>query len=227
LVPNSGWFCPFVQRAWIALELKGIPYQYKEENPYHKDKEFLAINPKGLVPAVKYQSKALYESIVLLEFFEDAFPKTEPLLPSDPYERAQVRLMVDHISKNVVSNFFKLIQSQEKEGQDSAREDLYKALRHFSETLKGPYWAGDKITHADIALIPFVARLYIPEKHRGLDRNQVDKKFADWCKRVLDLEVVKNTSSEPDHYEEIYGRYLRDEAQSEAAKATRSGKAIP
>ena len=30
-----------------------------------------------------------------------------------------------------------------------------------------------------------------------------------------------------EHYAEIYGRYLRDEAQSEAAKAVRAGRAIP
>ena len=28
------------------------------------------------------------------------------------------------------------------------------------------------------------------------------------------------------HYAEIYGRYLRDEAQSEAAKAIRAGRAF-
>lgn len=36
LVRNSSirWFCPFVQRAWIALEEGRPPYQYKEVNPY-------------------------------------------------------------------------------------------------------------------------------------------------------------------------------------------------
>ena len=36
-------FCPFAQRVWIALEEKGIPYEYKEVNPYKKEKHFLGM----------------------------------------------------------------------------------------------------------------------------------------------------------------------------------------
>ena len=31
------WFCPFAQRAWIAMEEKGVEYLYVEMNPYEHD----------------------------------------------------------------------------------------------------------------------------------------------------------------------------------------------
>lgn len=70
----AGWFCPFVQRAWMVLEEKKIPYQYIEVNPYHKPQSLLSLNPRGLVPTLEYEGKPLYESNVIMEFLDDAFP---------------------------------------------------------------------------------------------------------------------------------------------------------
>lgn len=56
----SGWFCPFVQRAWTVLEEKKIPYQYIEVNPYDKPKSLLDLNPRGLVPTLQYDNKVGY-----------------------------------------------------------------------------------------------------------------------------------------------------------------------
>jgi len=30
----GSWFCPYVQRVWIALEEKNIVYEYVEIDPY-------------------------------------------------------------------------------------------------------------------------------------------------------------------------------------------------
>ncbi|ETW74827.1 glutathione S-transferase [Heterobasidion irregulare TC 32-1] len=228
LVFYAGWFCPYAQRGWIALEEKGIPYQYKEINPYHKEKHFLAINPKGLVPAIEYQNKPLYESLIISEFLEDAFPTHEPhLLPADPFARAQARLWIDHISKAVIPAFQRLLQSQEAPKQAAALEELKTALRTLAQNAKGPYFFGEGWSLVDTAIAPWVTRDYIQQEHRGYKREDVSPEWVAYAGKLETRESVVKTRSEKRHYEPIYGRYLRDEAQSEAAKAIRAGRVIP
>ncbi|KZT59574.1 glutathione S-transferase [Calocera cornea HHB12733] len=227
LVFYSGWFCPFVARTWLALEEKGIPYQYKEVNPYKKEPEFLAISPKGLVPAIKWHDKPLHESLVICDFLEEAYPGTPSLYPKDPYDRAQLRISIDTVSKSFLPAFFRLLQSQEPEKQAQALEEVYDALRKWSAPLVGPFYFGEQFTLADIALAPWVARFYIVEQHRNFRASAVGDKFVKWCEAVRARESFKSILSEEKYYEEIYARYLKDEAMSEAAKATRAGRTIP
>lgn len=59
---------PFVQRVWISLEMKGIPYQYIEIDPYKKPQALLEVNPRGLVPALRHGEWGCYESTVIMEY---------------------------------------------------------------------------------------------------------------------------------------------------------------
>ncbi|KAJ6589939.1 glutathione-S-transferase [Mycena vulgaris] len=228
LIFYAGWFCPFVQRSWICLEEKGIPYQYKEVNPYKKEKHFLDINPKGLVPAVEYHGKALYESLVLCEFFEDAYPDHQPtILPGDAYTKAYARIWVDYVGKAFVPAFFRLMQAQEKEKQELFRTELHDILRKFASQIKGPYFLGEEFSLVDVAIVPWITRDYILAEHRAYSREDVSAEWKRYADHVEQRESVVKTKSDKDKYAEIYGRYLSDTAQSEAAKATRTNRAIP
>ncbi|KAI0090723.1 glutathione-S-transferase [Irpex rosettiformis] len=228
LVFYAGWFCPFVQRTWITLEEKGIPYQYVEVNPYKKEKHFLEINPKGLVPAIEYKGKALYESLVLSELLEEEFPNHTPnVLPKDPVERAYARIWIDYVAKSILPWNMRLIQAQEADKQKDALDELNKALRTFAEKIKGPYFLGEQFSLVDIAIVPWVVRDYIITENRGFSREGVSPKWKQYADLVEKRDSVLNTQSDKEYYAEIYGRYLRDEAQSELAKAIRAGKPIP
>ncbi|KAF7315116.1 Glutathione transferase-like protein [Mycena indigotica] len=243
----AGWFCPFVQRSWICLEEKGIPYQYKEVNPYKKEKEFLALNPKGLVPALEYQGRALYESLIICEFLDDAYPDHKPsMLPEDPYQKAYARIWIDFIGKSVLPNFMRLMQAQTEDKRDEARKELHAAMQTFAAEAKGPYFLGEQFSLVDAAIVPWILRDYILHDHRGYHvrrsvrngsgmRSRLRSGRA-WSRRkawVITIALMLNVANffcstqDADKYEEIYGRYLRDEAQSEAAKAIRAGKPIP
>lgn len=156
------------------------------------------INPKGLVPAIEYHGKALYESLVLCEFLEDAYPEHKPhLLPDDPYDRAFSRIWIDHISKNFLPAFFRLLQSQpeEKEKQDEARKDLYRALGTLAAKRKGPYFLGEEFGIVDVAIAPWVVRDYIITEHRAYKREDVPNGWKEWADLLEQRDSVKRTMS--------------------------------
>ncbi|WWC86537.1 uncharacterized protein L201_001414 [Kwoniella dendrophila CBS 6074] len=232
----SGWFCPFNQRIWMALEERKIAYHYNEVNPYKKEKHFLDLNPLGLVPTLEIKSKsdgsskALYESDVLVEYIQDLYPESDEhpsIFPSDTYDKSWTRLNVQHISKKIIPAYFKLQQFQESSDQEKAREELYQGLKTLTDRVKLPFFNGDQFTAVDLSLAPFVRRFYNLVEFRDLDESKVGEKWLKYRENLMNRESLKNTSSEDQYYTEILERYLKNEAQSEVAKATRGGQSLP
>jgi glutathione S-transferase len=51
---------------------------------------YLAINPKGVVPALVHDGKVITESTLICEYLDDTFPEPR-LIPTAPYDRALMR----------------------------------------------------------------------------------------------------------------------------------------
>ena len=227
LVFYSGWFCPFAQRTWIALEEKELSYEYREVNPYKKEEEFLKINPLGLIPAIVYHQKALYESLVLNEFLEDEFSESKPLLPKDSLERARIRLWIDHLTKKFTSAFYRTMLIQEVDKQKEALGELVDALKSYLDQVKGPWFSGEEFSLTDITVAPWIIRMYILEDYRGFKDELVGGRWLEYKKMIKERPSVIKTTSEPQQYLEIYQRYLRNETESEVGKAIQAGKSLP
>jgi glutathione S-transferase len=83
------------------------------------------------------------------------------LLPKDPYERAKGKIVIDIVDKKIIPAYFRIMQSQEPEKQESAKEELTAALKEFAEKLPkddGPFYSGKKFGFVDIQLVPWVLR---------------------------------------------------------------------
>lgn len=82
-------------RARIALNLKGLSYDYipihlLKEGGQQLTSEYLRINPQQLVPALEDGSIVISQSLAILEYLEERYPKPA-LLPSDLTARAWIR----------------------------------------------------------------------------------------------------------------------------------------
>jgi len=239
----SGWFCPFVQRAWTVLEEKNIPYQYIEVNPYNKPKSLLDLNPRGLVPTFQYDNKPLYESTVICEFLEDAYPDHRPhLLPKDPYARARTRIWTDFCTSRIIPAFHRLLQFQpmsDEEGLEKVRTEFLDKWKEFAKELdsEGPFFLGEEPVLIDFVVAPWAMRLWIfdhykgglglPTEGQGGEDEATWARFRKWLKAVEERPSIRDTMSEKEHYLPIYQRYADNTAMSELAKATRAGKGVP
>jgi glutathione S-transferase len=84
---------PYAWKVWLALEHKQLPYDLRvlsfQSGEMHQP-EFLKINPRGMVPAITDGDDVIFESSVIIEYLEDAYP-TRPLWPRAPGARAHAR----------------------------------------------------------------------------------------------------------------------------------------
>ncbi len=97
------WRSTASYRVRIALSLKGIQYEnltHDLRSGAHRNIDYLALNPLGLVPAVEADGQTVRQSLALREWLEERNP-APPLLPSSSNGRAIVRAICGIICANI------------------------------------------------------------------------------------------------------------------------------
>src|ERR1700749_3737510 len=99
-------FCPYVQRAVIALREKGVAFERVDIDLANKPDWFLKISPLGKTPVLMVGDAAIFGLAVNLEYLEETEPK--PLHPRDPLHRAEHRAWIEFGSAllNDIAGFY-------------------------------------------------------------------------------------------------------------------------
>ena len=74
---------PFVRKALLALELKGVEYELNVVMPQSPDPAFRAISPLGKIPVLEHDGFTVPDTSIICRYIDRIFPEP-PLYPSDP-----------------------------------------------------------------------------------------------------------------------------------------------
>ncbi|MDQ3263813.1 MAG: maleylacetoacetate isomerase [Myxococcota bacterium] len=157
-------------RVRVVLNLKAIPHEYQ---PVHLVKEggvqnsdwYRGLNPMRSVPLLEWeeegQVRRLAQSLPIIEFLEERFPD-RPILPQDPYLKAQARMVAEMINSGIQPlqnlSVLKHLKAELKADEQAwARHWIDRGLTAVEAVLTGTagrYAVGDQVSLADACLIP-------------------------------------------------------------------------
>jgi len=160
-------------RVRIALNLKGLPYEYEgvhllKDGGMQLKPAYRALNADGVVPTLVVDGQPLIQSMAIIEYLDETHPEP-PLLPDNALDRAIVRGLAQEIACEIhpLNNLRVLKYLKHELGvADEAKDAWY---RHWVEqgfaslegNLKqlgraGRYAFGDTPTLIDLCLVPQV-----------------------------------------------------------------------
>lgn len=155
-------------RIRLALNVKEVPYDQKFLSLVtgeQRESEYLSKNPQGLVPFLQDGAVGMAQSMAMLEHLEEHYPEN-PLLPKDAAGRARVRQLANIIACDIhpldnlrvlkyITGELGVTEEQKTTWYHHWIIEGFKAFEILLETGdKGLYCHGDKITFADVLLIP-------------------------------------------------------------------------
>ncbi|KAJ1283892.1 hypothetical protein BS78_03G161900 [Paspalum vaginatum] len=206
------WASPFAHRVRVALHLKGLEYEHVEEDIANKSELLLASNPvHKKVPVLLHGDRSVPESLVILEYLDDAFPGAgQTILPADPYERAVARFWAAYVDGKLHGMMVNALVGPTEEERAAATADTFAALDKlegaFAECSGGKeFFAGDAPGYLDIVLGGFIGWLRAWDKVGGvklLDAGRIPLLTA-WAARFAELDVAKEVTPDPDHIAEF------------------------
>nr|GMD11620.1 glutathione S-transferase 3-like [Ipomoea batatas] len=188
------WANGFGMRIRIALEEKGIAYQYKEEDLNNPQRSHLVLemNPvRKSVPILVHQGRPVCDSVAILEYIDEIWKDGFPLLlPKDPYERATARFWTHFIDNKFFPTQATFLKSK-GEAKQEAQKELISELKQLEEVLGDkPYFGGEKFGFFDVAFIPFSSMFYGYESHGKFKLEEECPKLSVWVKRCMERSSV-------------------------------------
>ncbi|KAK1662101.1 hypothetical protein QYE76_050260 [Lolium multiflorum] len=193
------WASPFAIRVKFALALKGLTYEYAEEDLASKSELLLSSNPvHKKIPVLIHNGMPVCESNVIVQYVDEAFAGPS-ILAADPYERAIARFWAAYVDDKLLASWATILfRGKTEEEKSEGKKALLAALETLEEALakssdgKG-FFGGDNVGLVDMALGSQLSWLKAVEVMSGEKFIASDKipLLAAWMARFSELDAAK------------------------------------
>ncbi|CAI9779337.1 unnamed protein product [Fraxinus pennsylvanica] len=206
---------PFVNRVQMALNLKSVEYEFIEENPNDRSERLLKANPViKKIPVLIHDGKPICESLIIVEYIDDAWNNGPSILPSDPHDRALARFWAAYIDDKWFPLYKKLREASTEEGRKEILDSIFEGLvlleAAFVKCSKGkPFFGGDNVGYLDIALGCYMGWMKATEILIGVKwLDEINNPgLAEWAERFYSHSAIKDVMPETSKLVEIYKMY--------------------
>ncbi|MBI4084178.1 MAG: glutathione S-transferase family protein [Candidatus Lambdaproteobacteria bacterium] len=119
------------------------------------------MSPYGKVPALVDGEQVVFESAIIGEYLDEAYPEP-PLMPKEPYARAQARLWSDYVGNHLGPALRNIRYAKTPEEGASHVPALHERLAYVESHIRnatGGWFVGGRFGMADINFLPHVHRI--------------------------------------------------------------------
>jgi glutathione S-transferase len=198
-------------RVLLALEHKALPYESKLLSFAAGDlrkADYLAINPRGRVPAIVDDGFTLFEATAIVDYLEARYPDAPSLFPRDPRGAALARRIELEVDSYLFPAGRRLLQETifRRDGNidpaavADARRTVEEELARFASYLDGPCMVGNALSAADFAVYTNVALIRRVSQKQPANGAAIPDALTSWMKTIEALPYHEKTY--PPHWRE-------------------------
>ncbi len=191
----------YSQRVLIALydkEVNFTPISVNLFDPQTRE-EYMQINSFTKIPTLLTDKKnVIFEANIIIEYLEQKFPNTSRLIPLDPEQAIEVRMLERVIDVYINSGREALFADTQRAEEDRGKKEVVKAKRLMEtaialldEKLASRTWlGGEEFTIADCAAAPTLAYLRMVYNYKHFSN------LTDYVRRLESRPSVARVQSE-------------------------------
>lgn len=184
----------FCTRVEWALKLKGVQYEYVEDDVFNKSPLLLKHNPvHKKVPVLVHDDRPIAESLVILQYIDETWSDNN-LLPQDSYQRAMAHFWAKFTEEKCLMEAFTAAW-KEGEEKEKAIESALESFTFLEKQIQGKkFFSGDdKIGYLDLVMGWIPLWLNVMEEAGGMKLMDAQKfpSLHEWTQNFIEIPLIK------------------------------------